>query len=593
MCGIFGALTTKIDPACLNDTARALRHRGPDNVSFWTDSGVALLHTRLSLVDLAARSHQPFWDDTRRFVLVFNGEIYNFRELRAELISRGLEFRTSGDTEVLMSMLVQEGVEPTLERLEGMFAFGFYDTATGALTLARDRFGMKPLVYHSSPDCFVFASEVKALQPWVPIEPDLVSMVAFVSGFHGQTSGASMFKDIRLLPPGTVLTVKLNEPARLKPFAPIAGLWDPGERERLLSLRREQLVDELESRLFDGVRNQLLADAPVGVFCSGDVDSSVVAAMASELHSNLAIFHADVIGRHSERQAAETLARHLKLDLRVVSVHDSDFLDVLPRVIAHSERPITRRPDSIPFFRVCELVEQHGVKGVFVRRGKRRVFSRLSVDDAGDKRAVELGAATVTTRAAKPLQTAGAWPTRRTRATRETPGPYRSIASRFEVELQMAEHRKLRDHRGAIIGSDDLKTLDALGYHLRTLLHRNDTLGMAASIESRFPFLDTPVVRFAVNLPHEYKVRRTMAPGDLRHPFYCDKWILREVARRRLPKSLSHRPKKAFPTNTFRRMRIAPEFFRESRVGSLLGLGSVEVEFFSDHAGTDLQQRLM
>ncbi len=593
MCGIFGVLAPEVDPARLDETARALSHRGPDNVSVWSDPGIGLLHTRLSLVDLDARSNQPFWDESGRYVLVFNGEIYNFRELRDELQSQGVAFRTTGDTEVLMAMLLHEGVERSLPRLEGMFAFGFYDTATRALTLARDRFGMKPVVYHHSSNRFLFASEAAAFRPWMPIEPDLVSMSTYLAGFHGPQSGISMFQDIRLLPPGTVLTFEPGKEPRIEAFASIAGLWNPAERERLQGLSRNQVVDELESRLFSAVRSQLLADAPVGVFCSGGVDSSVVLAMSAELHSNLGIFHADVVGRHSEREAAETLARHLRVDLKAVKVHDSDFVDTLPTVIAHYERPISYRPDSIPFFRLCELVRQHGVKGVLSGEGSDECFlgyqammPRLSTILSGIPLPTASGARNLYRRL---LLGKHAEFERR----EEKPDLSRAISSRFEVEMQRAENRKLRDAAGAPLADPDLKTLDFLGYHLQTLLHRNDTLGMAASIESRFPILDTAVVRFAVNLPYEYKIRRTMTPGDLRHPFYCDKWIMREVARRRIPKSLSDRPKRAFLTNAFKRMKIDTELFRESRVADYLQLGSAEREFLSSQGRTVFLQRLL
>ena len=593
MCGIFGMIGYETDRSRMEASAAALSHRGPDNISMWCGSGAALLHTRLSLVDLSAGSNQPFWDDARRHVLVFNGEIYNFRELRTELAARGVHFRTTGDTEVLLAMLLHDGVERTLPRLEGMFAFALLDSATGKLTLARDRFGMKPLAYHSRGDRFVFGSEVKALRPWISIEPDLVSVASFLSGFQGPTTGVSLFKDVRLLPPGTMLTVAPGKQPEVTSFASIAGLWDPGERERLEGLGPKQLVDELESRLFASVKSQLMADAPVGVFCSGGVDSSVVVSMAAALHSNLAIFHADVIGRHSEREAAETLARHLKLDLRVAPVCDSDFLDTLPVVIAQSERPITMRPDSIPFFQVCRLVQSHGVKGVLSGEAADECFLGYQSMMPGlselKKLAPRVSAASV--RNLYRRVALGKHAEFEPRNERAELGP--AIASRFEMEMHKAAVRRLEYRDGTPIHADDCKTLDALGYHLRTLLHRNDTLGMAASIESRFPFLDSAVVRFAVNLPHRFKIRRTLTPGDMRHPFYRDKWILREVARRLIPRSLSDRPKRAFPTNAFKRMKIDAEFFRRSCVAGLLDLGSAELEFFAHHSRPTLQQRLL
>lgn len=593
MCGIFGVVGLDPDRDRLEASAAALRHRGPDHVGFWIGREAALLHTRLSLVDLSADSHQPFWDASGRHALVFNGEIYNFRELRAELAAAGIACRTSGDTEVLLAMLLHAGVERTLPRLEGMFAFALYDTQTGALTAARDRFGMKPLVYHSDGNRLLFASEVKALRPWIGLEADLVALTSFLGGFQGPTTGPSLFKDVRHLPPGGVLTASPGRPPQVTQFATVADLWDLTERERLRGLSRRRLVDELEARLYASVRSQLMADAPVGVFCSGGVDSSVVVAMASTLHANLAIFHADVEGRHSERSAAETLARHLKLDLRVAPVRDADFLDALPTVIAHSERPITIRPDSIPFFRVCTLVRAHGVKGVLSGEaadecflGYQSMMPGMPGLGAFRRRMAGMGLRNLYRRLALGQHAEFEMFDERSDLSQ-------AIGSRFEIELQEARHRGLRDRHGSPIRAEDRKTLDALGYHLRTLLHRNDTLGMAASIESRFPFLETGLVRLAVNLPHEFKIRRTLRPGDLRHPFYCDKWILRQVARRWVPRALSDRPKRAFPTNAFKRMRIAPAFFRDSCVAGLLALGAEERAFFSEHSRPLLQQRLL
>ncbi len=596
MCGIFGAYEpgAETDAELVWASARAMRHRGPDNISAWSRPGIGLAHTRLSLVDLSAASDQPLWDESRRYVLVFNGEIYNFRELRADLASQGVSCRTTGDTEVLLHLLMRLGPREALQQLEGMFAFAFYDTAADRLVLARDRFGMKPLVYHRTEARLLFASEVKCLRPWIPLEPDLFSVSAYLSGFQGPTAGVTMFKGVRMLAPGTYMTAGPTGPPSFERFTSIAALWDTDERERLSRLRPRQVVDELESRLETSVGSQLMADAPVGVLCSGGVDSSVVVSMAAKRHSHLAIFHADVVGRHSERQAAEVLARHLKLDLLVVPVTDADFLDLLPTVLEHYERPITIRPEAIPFLRVCQLVRRHGVKGVLSGEAADECFlgyqsmmpgveslwnwlprlSMASVRNLYRRLALGRHAELESTR-------------------EERPDLSHALASRFEVELHEAEHRALCEADGQPMSSDDRKTPNALGYHLRTLLHRNDTLGMAASIESRFPFLDTNVVRFAVNLPYVFKIRRTRRMGDLRHPFYCDKWILREVARRRIPEALSRRPKRAFMTNAFRRMRIAPAFFERSLTADLLELGPPEVAFFTASARPPLQQRLL
>ncbi len=192
MCGVFGVFSR--DPNRVPDrrkleaSARALQHRGPDGAGVYAGPGIGMAHTRLSLLDLTERSNQPFWDREGRHALVFNGEIYNFRELREELEATGIRFRTTSDTEVLLEALLKWGPDAALPRLEGMFAFGLYDTGRQTLLLARDRFGIKPLFISDSDDMLLFGSEVGALRPWMKLEPDLISISGFLYGFSGPWS---------------------------------------------------------------------------------------------------------------------------------------------------------------------------------------------------------------------------------------------------------------------------------------------------------------------------------------------------------------------------------------------------------------------
>lgn len=199
MCGIFGILWHKHDSIpdkhCLKETARLLHHRGPDNSGIFADAGIGLVHTRLSLLDLNPRSNQPFWDKQGRYCLVYNGEIYNFKNLRTELELSGIQFRTTSDTEVLLELLITRGVEYTLQNIEGMFAFAFYDKIEKTLLIARDRFGIKPLFIYDEEDAFIFSSEIEAMRPWVKFEPDIPSIFSFLFGFAGPTKGHSFFKN--------------------------------------------------------------------------------------------------------------------------------------------------------------------------------------------------------------------------------------------------------------------------------------------------------------------------------------------------------------------------------------------------------------
>jgi asparagine synthase (glutamine-hydrolysing) len=224
MCGIFGILLHhnpgRMPDRCrLERSAGLMHHRGPDHHGIYADEGIGLVHTRLSLLDLHPRSSQPFWDSDGRYGLVYNGEIYNYREVRRELEGQGIKFKTTSDTEVLLQCLIHYGTEATLPRIEGMFAFALYDRREHVLTLARDRFGIKPLYIYDRKDAFVFASEVAAMRPWIRLEPDLLSIAAYLENqLQGPASNFSFFKGVKSAAPGSVITVRRGRQAQYGRF---------------------------------------------------------------------------------------------------------------------------------------------------------------------------------------------------------------------------------------------------------------------------------------------------------------------------------------------------------------------------------------
>ena len=600
MCGIFGILHHQSealpDQQRLEATARLLEHRGPDHRAVFADRGVGLAHTRLALLDLSARSNQPFWDRHRRYCLVYNGQVYNFAELRAELESEGAVFSTSGDTEVVLELVLRRGIEAAVPRLEGMFAFAVYDTHDGSLTLARDRFGIKPLYVYDQEDSFVFASEIAAMRPWVSFEPDLISISAFLQGFGGPAAGPSFYRNIRIVPPGTVIQVRRGTPSRSRRFWGLHEFWSPDEADRLRGLSAAQVVDEVEQSLLESVRLRMLADAPVAALCSGGVDSAVVTAMASRLNKNIMMFHADVIGPHSEREAALAVARHLKLDLKIAPVVDQDSIDSMAEVMRHYGHPYAYHPNSVPFLAVSRLVRENAVKAVVSGEGSDEIFVGYSWA-IFDLRAFLLRLpATVQAGAYRVLRDLVKRAFGRTimRPAAEPEGLARELHDRFEIAL---DRERLREAMKRVIGAEPeariLVSLEQLGYHLRTLLHRNDCLGMAASVEARFPFLDSQLVRLAVSMPYNVKVRPSLRAVNGPHMFLRDKWALRKVAERYLPPALAWRRKQGFPIGASARMHVAPEFFERSFVAELFELGAREVQFMTAHADPSLRLRLL
>ena len=610
MCGIFGILQHKSDRVpdqhCVEISAALLHHRGPDHQEIYVDEGIGLAHTRLSLLDLNPRSNQPFWDRQGRYCPVYNGEIYNYRELRSELEEQGIEFKTTSDTEVLLECLIHHGVKATLPRLDGMFAFALYDRHERLLTVARDRFGIKPLYVYDQQDSFVFASEIAAMRPWIRFEPDLLSISSYLQGQQGPAKGFSFFKHIKIVAPGSLIPVQRGGHAHYSRFFSLGDFWNAGEVERLKQLKPSQVVDEVEETLLKSVKTQLLADAPVGALCSGGVDSSIVVAMACRFHNNLAIFHADVVGRDSEHDAAAALAKHLRLDLKTVEVVDQDSIETMPEVMAHYGYPFTIHPNSVPFLMVSRLVRSNGVKAILTGEGSDECYIgyRWAIFDLRDfirglpRRTYHMFPGLIELLLRRKYRGLIS----EVRANLKPhklykPASYVSVPSlqdRFEREL---EYDEIRSHIQRITGRPvdykEMTCLDLMSYPLGTLLHRNDCLGMAASIESRFPFLDSRLVKLAVNIPYQYKVRFSPTVLEPEHLFLRDKWVLRKVADRYLPAVLSQRKKRGFPTSAHSRMDIPTEFFEESFVADLFDLDRRAIRYLIDHADGGLKRRLL
>ena len=619
MCGIFAIIPKiknyRFHEDRLQETARLLYHRGPDHTGMYKDDSIAMVQTRLSLLDLKPRSNQPFWDRQRRYGLVYNGEIYNFMELRKDLEAAGVVFRTTSDTEVLLECILYHGLERTLTMIEGMFAFGIYDREEKTMMIARDRFGIKPLFFSDGPDSFIFASEIMAMRPWIELTPDLPSISSFLLGFAGPTKGHTFFKGIKILPPGGIVKVKAGADPEYSHFYTLGQFWDHDYFHRLRCHKHEKVVDMVEERLWESVQKQLIADAPVGALCSGGLDSSIIMAMAAKSHNHLAIFHADVKGPLSEYSAARLLAKHLKLDMKTVAVHDSDFIDLMPDVIQHYGHPFYITPHSVPFLMVSKLVRENGVKAVLSGEGSDECFlgyNFLVPSFKGWHRNVRrtLG------RLANPVlrrlglkQRKISWPSRFVMGF----SPYSSIASvptcsrrpslpdlimglhnRFEVALETKDiSAQIQKGRKGHLHQNYLKSFDLLNYNLRMLLHRNDSMGMAASIESRFPFLDKDLVKLAVNLPYPYRIRFSPSLCDGQTSYYTDKWILRKVADRYLPKELSRRRKRPFPVNAYERMTISQAFFEKSFIAELFGLSTRGIRYLLENASQDLKLKMI
>lgn len=590
MCGLFGAYSfdrsTTFDESALATSLSLLEHRGPDASGRHIEPGIALGHTRLSFLDLSPEGTQPLWDRQHRYAIVYNGEIYNFRQLRAELEATGVVFRTASDTEVLLYGLIVHGPS-FLPRAMGMFAFALYDSFDHSLLLGRDRFGIKPLFVARSARGVVFASEIKALRPWLRFAANERALAAYMVGFDLPTANQSMIEGVEFFQAGSTQKFDAQNGAGAPvEFFPLRQFWDEGTMSELARQPVPVLVDRFDELLNDSVGQHMISDVPVGALCSGGVDSSVILALARKHSSSLAIFHANVVGPQSEYPAARQLAGHLKLDLVSVDVRDEDFIDQFIDIIHSFESPFLYHPNSVPFRQVMRLVQQNGIKAVLTGEGADEIllgYSHIPLQPA----IARYHAALDSVRSAfHRLPWIG-------RTIWRSPGDSKALIGR-----QLISGFEGAAAPGAPVGSGESSYATAyhlLTYHLRTLLKRNDRLGMAASIEARFPFLGHSVVEFAVNLPESLKIRVSRhAAREVRHPFFSTKWILREVAARYLPRSLAYRVKRGFPTNAFERISVDGAFLDESWIATHFSLDSVALQALRSRASrSDLLRLVM
>ncbi|MCU0709872.1 MAG: asparagine synthase (glutamine-hydrolyzing), partial [Pirellula sp.] len=573
MCGIYGRLIHAENASShaieLARIADAMSHRGPDAWDSYCDAAVSLVHTRLSLVDLESRANQPMWDQSGRYCIVYNGELYDYREVRKDLERRGIRFVSTTDTEVLLYAIIEWGLEEALQRVDGMYAFAVYDRVERKLQLARDRVGMKPLFYIDQSDAFAFASSIQALQVSQPLSPNLLSVQSFLLGYGGPMSGNSFFCHVEQIPPGHVLTIQQHGSATVRRFASWRDLSCPATADALGCQKPEQWVDQLGEFLEKSVASQLVADADVGTLCSGGVDSSLVLAIAKRFKPDIQAFHANVVGSKSELAAAQQVASDTNVPLHVVDVHDRDFIDLVPEVTEHYGLPFLFHPNAVPFIQVSKLVRQCGVKAVLCGEGADELFLGYEWLIPNIRRTLTRAPAQLFQLSKSAFDHFERWirgkPTRYTDADWDL-NLVRSLPHRMEYELGvdddfdkdlLSRYPRTADHRR-------IDQSGQLSYILRSLMHRNDSLGMSASIEARYPLLSRDILRLAINLPTRAKLRWSSQMADWHHPFVRDKWVLRKLAERYLPRPIAHRVKRPFLTTALDRMHIPPGYFDDS-----------------------------
>lgn len=575
MCGIVGVHGT-IQGAIrdsLELAAREIQHRGPDFTGLHVGQRFAVAHTRLSILDLSEAGNQPFADG--RYALAYNGEIYNYQELRRELEGDGLAVRGTSDTATLFAYLRRHGVERTLERIRGMFAFVWADTLEDSVWLCRDRFGIKPLYYSSQNGGLYFASEVKAIRKLLPIRPDPIRTLHALASAGEASAEYTVFESVYQVPPGGVVERKGDGTPRIWRYHDVCQEVDEQEYRRLARASFADVCQEFRELLTASVKRMLMSDAPMGAFVSGGVDSSLIAAVANRNGAPVQLFTSDVQGRLSEVEDARVLGRSLPAPLREAPFAPDDLLKTLAWVTWHYECPVVTHSNAAPLALVAREARRAGVKAVLTGEGADELFLGYP----------KMAATLLKPYLRLPLtileRTYGLVPKLRdfilgTKGVTAVDFVHQMARgmepNRVRLEAERAfSFLEVRERRWSVW------SVEGVRIHLLTLLHRNDRMGMSGSIEARFPYLDERVVRFGLNLPRKHKMRWVLRLHDIKHPFLEDKAPVRAMAREHLPERLSAKRKQGFPIFGLQYVQTRPGAFEGGWVAQTLGLREHEI----------------
>jgi len=585
MCGIAG-FSGRFDPAVLSAMSAAIAHRGPDGDGVFSDpeAGIGLAHRRLAIIDLSNAGHQPMRDTTDRAVIVYNGELYNFRELRDELVEDGFAFRSRTDTEVLLTLYLRDG-PAMLARLNGMFAFAIWDKAERRLFLARDQLGVKPLYLAQTPDGIVFASEIKALlqEPSVSRAIDSAAVARHLALLWSPAPG-TILSGVEKLEPGTAAILAEGRIERRWSFYDL-----PFGRSGARQMSVDQAVAGVRQHVGRAVERQMVADVPVGAFLSGGLDSSAVAAHARRhTDERLTCFTiafdgrnaAGVEGMAEDLPYAERVASWLDVDLEQVTV-GPEMIDHLEDMVFHLDEP-QADPAPLNALFIARLAREAGIKvllsgagGDDIFTGYRRHFALQQerhwawLPEAA-REAIAAGAAKLPTgpvalrRLRKGFAHANLSPdARMTRyftwlepalALDLLAPEFRSGIGADEVMAPLAQ--TLATVPDGASRLDRMLTLECRHFLADHNLNYTDRMAMAHGVEVRVPLLDPDLVDFAAAVPDRLRQRGRSG-----------KWIFKKAMEGILPDDVIHRPKTGFgaPLRHWLRHELRP------LVGDLLG----------------------
>lgn len=549
MCGLAGlihldgALADADDERAVRSMCDLLAYRGPDDAGVHAIGSACLGSRRLAIIDLSPAGHMPMSDESGRWWIAHNGEVYNFGVVRQELERMGVRFASHTDTEVILQAWINWGVA-CLDRFVGMFAFAIYDRKENELVLVRDRFGVKPLYWTEVDGRILFASEIKALMAQrssSQVDHRSLGQWWLYRNLDALTT-STLIEGVRQLMPGQLARIRGGR-MQFQTWYSAMEHVNESEHERLGSMSEKEIIAHIETQLDEAVRLRLVSDVPVGTLLSGGLDSSLVTALAARHSDQLSGFHISIAGNKDldERRFAESLAGKLKIPFFAMDLTAQKFRANLAHVTWLEDMPLTFG-NSVGYYLICQVARAQGTIVVLTGEGADELFGGYS------------------------------WNYRRRVTLRRFMPYFELLPVRLHNVLELLVYKRaglpvhahrIRDQLPTMAGvidqcaradaqerckaaygflGDDIvqevsgSMLADLNDFLTPLLRRLDRTSMGASVEARVPFLDHRLAHTAINMPLKWRTGR-----------YTDKWVLKQIARDHLPKELIWRRKMGFP----------------------------------------------
>ena len=526
------------DRSAIASMLAPIEHRGPDGMGVWQEGRVAFGHRQLTIFDLTEASSQPMLTEDDTGVLIYDGEVYNYRELRQELEKEGVRFRDLGDAEVVLQALHNWGPERSINRFNGMFAFAYLDRRRGALWLGRDRVGIKPLLVANAGAELLFASEAKALlaHPRMEARVDRHAITKWILE-RGRAPYSLAFLGIDRIEPGSWWKVTEQGIEKHQYFQASAAI----DVDRLIAAsatKPSSFVGQFRDHLKRSIRLRLESHVPLAAMCSGGVDSSLIAAYAKEELPDLTGYVADVAFPGGEGPEAERVGRQLGIPIRRVVVDQERFLTLWPHTVWHSDSP-PAHPSDAALLAVLQTCQMDGIKVLLTGEGSdelfggypwhRRTYEEWSLLRSWRRYLV------------------------RGRVSKQVleSAPFASMIGRTDLTLRprltLALHaeegllaQRLLAHLAAVEPEADrafiAHNIWSLYQYLPWSLHQHDRVGMAASMDMRVPFLDNEMFEFAFHLPRRATLHRGVG-----------KWLVKQAAAEILPADVVYKTKRGFP----------------------------------------------